>query len=309
MPEEKQVRPQLPELFKDSANAWADLSTLHKYVLERGNEQMEWYYAKKKWHSKRSLHLRFVAIVFFVLGGLVPLTKAAFPSVDLSAMPGLSVLSGRLDFGQLGYLLIGIGAGCLAMDRYFGYSTTWMRFVTVALAIEKTMEEYRFEWTRGTAALHGKEPTPEQLDELVKMCRDVSLKIRVQVEEETNAWVTEFQSSLAHLEKELSNRAATVVKESQEYATSSRPGAISITVNNGSDADDGVSVTLDGRLIEQRFYGNKAELAAVPAGNHSLQITATLSGQPAYGSDTITVKAGEIAKLTLELVKVKKASA
>src|SRR5579859_5491469 len=105
-----------------AALSWRDpdidksLADLRDYVEAEGRKQVEWYYSKKRAKALASTSIRFIAIVLFVLGGLVPIIKATLP-------PGTAL---PFDFGQAGYLLIGLGAGCIGMDRYFGYSSGWI---------------------------------------------------------------------------------------------------------------------------------------------------------------------------------------
>jgi hypothetical protein len=94
----------------------------------------------------------------------------------------------------------------MALDGYFGYSTAWLRYVATAMAIEQSLEEFRFEWTRNIAALRGASPTPEQVAALIQTCGAFSLVIRTQVEQETKAWLVEFQNNLSQLEKDLQRK-------------------------------------------------------------------------------------------------------
>jgi hypothetical protein len=134
-----------------------------------------------------------------VLGGLVPIIKATLPAAALTHLP--------VDFGQAGYLLIGVGAGCLGLDRFFGYSTGWIRYITTALALEKSREEYRLQWTRQMAKTRGNQPSVDEVEQLIQICATFSLAIKSQVEQETKAWVAEFQSNLTQLEKDLQAKA------------------------------------------------------------------------------------------------------
>jgi hypothetical protein len=187
-----------------STLSWKDpdvgtsLSALHQYVEDQAQKQIKWYWEKKRAKSAMSMGLRFVAIVLFVLGGLVPIVKATLPADVTNRF--------RFDFGQSGYLLIGIAAGCMGLDRFFGYSTGWIRYVTTAMAIEKSLEEFRLEWTRTMAKMRGVPPAPEQLETLIQTCTAFSLAIKSQVEQETKAWVVEFQNNLSQLEKELQTK-------------------------------------------------------------------------------------------------------
>jgi hypothetical protein len=186
----------------------ASLLTLRRYVESEAQRQIDWYHAKCKMKSSVSTALRFAAILLFVLGGLVPIVKATLSPETFSHL--------RFDFGQIGYLLIAIAAGCIAMDRFFGYSTGWIRYITTALALEKSLEEFRLEWARHIAKLRGAAPGEMQLDQLILTCETFSLAIRSQVEQETHAWVAEFESNLSQLERDLQARADDIKKESQQ---------------------------------------------------------------------------------------------
>ena len=95
----------------------------------------------------------------------------------------------------------------MGLDRFFGYSTGWIRYVTTAMALEKSLEEFRLEWTRNMAKMRGAAPTPEQLEMLIQTSETFSLAIKSQVEQETKAWVVEFQTNLSQLEKDLQAKA------------------------------------------------------------------------------------------------------
>lgn len=200
----------LSNLSWKDADIENSLRELRQYAEIEAQKQIGWYYAKKISKARMSSTLRFIAIVLFVFGGLVPIIKATLPATTTATLP--------FDFGQAGYLLIGVAAGCVGLDRYFGYSTGWIRYITTAMALEKSLEEYRLEWTQQMAKARGNTPTAEQLEELIQTCAKFSLAIKSQVEQETKAWVTEFQSNLAQLEKDLQARAEEVKAKTKAAA-------------------------------------------------------------------------------------------
>jgi len=55
--------------------------------------------------------------------------------------------------------------------------------------------------------MRGTPPTTEQLETLIQTCAAFSLAIKSQVEQETKAWVLEFQNNLSQLEKDLQAKA------------------------------------------------------------------------------------------------------
>ena len=185
--------------------SWKDLDldsslvVLRGYVESEARRQIDWYLRKMKLKSLASTVLRFVAIALFVVGALVPVLKATLMPDTVKRLP--------FDFAEAGYLLIGIAGGCIALDRFFGYSTGWIRYMTSALALDKSLEEFRMEWARHLAKLRGGLPNEIQLDQLLLTCETFSLAIRSQVEQETKAWVIEFRSNLAQLERDLESKA------------------------------------------------------------------------------------------------------
>jgi len=146
--------------------------------------------------------------VTLLLPGLAD--RLSRPLVALGARLSQSAdarVAGAAGSAVLPSVLLGIATGAIALDRFFGYSSGWMRYITTALALEKSLSEFRLEWTRHIARLRGGPPAEPQLDQLILTCERFSLAVRSQVEQETNAWVIEFQSNLSHLERELQCRA------------------------------------------------------------------------------------------------------
>jgi hypothetical protein len=206
----------LSDLSWKDADLENSLSALHRYIEEQAQKQIKWYWDKTRAKANVSVALRFLAIVLFAMGGLVPLVKATLPESALHWFP--------FDFGQCGYLLIGIAAACMGLDRFFGYSTGWIRYVTTAMAIDKSLEEFRLEWTRTMARMRGAPPTPEQVDALIQTCATFSLAIKSQVEQETKAWVVEFQTNLSQLEKDLQAKADEVKAKTKAAAPGGHEG-------------------------------------------------------------------------------------
>ncbi len=177
----------------------SSLAVLRRYVETEAQRQIDWYRGKRAAKAALSSTLRFVAGFFFFAGGLVPLLKATLKAEMLQKLP--------FDFGESGYLLIAIGGGTVALDKFFGYSTSWIRCITATLAIEKSLEEFRMEWARCLAKLRGGLPADAQLDQMILTCETFSLAIRGQVEQETQSWVVEFQNNLVQLERDLEAKA------------------------------------------------------------------------------------------------------
>ncbi len=269
------------------------LQTLREYAEWEARRQVDWYHSRKP--AALSSRLRLAAILFGALGGLLPLLKATLPSGAATALSRYAGIS------EAGYLSLALAVAIFQLDRYFGISTTWMRYVTAASAVEKSLEEYRMEWANLTSQLQGVPPTASQIHQLIGCTTNFSLAVKSHVEQETKAWLIEFQSNLAQLDGEMKARAHEVKDQVQSASQPGNFGAISLTVSNGTAADGGFDVELNGNRVEGKIIGGKCGICPVAAGLHRVRVMATIGGRPAAASDVVEVSAGAIARPTLEL--------
>jgi hypothetical protein len=289
-----------PSFLRDSEPEKA-LKALYEYAESEAKQKIEWYRQKKIWKGRISWGLRLVAIVSFAVGVLVPIIRATFPTT--AALGPTSTL----DLSQAGYLLIAIAAGCLGLDRFFGYS--WVRYVTTAMAIEKSLHEYRMEWTRVTAKNAGSLLRAEVIDGLIRLSRDFVLSTLAQVERETKLWATEFKSNPAHFEADVNARVEMPQKETREQADVLQNGALSLTVTNGPETDHGFSVSLDDKVVEESVQEKKCEILSVAPGLHKLRVAGTIAKETVFASEIIRIQPGLVLRLNLTLETPKQAAA
>jgi|GEM_PF-2151854 len=182
---------------EDSKSIAGDPEQLCCLVQEKTIETINWYIKKKWWPKFFSRVLRFFAIVFAIVGGLAPIIGAFFVEHKL----------GQID-SSWGYVALALSGSFILMDKLFGFSTTWMRFVTTQIQLQQALAEFQMDW----AML--KDTDEKQVPETPSNPNDVDIrtarldrlkKFQMEVweiiEKETQAWITEFRSSLALLEK------------------------------------------------------------------------------------------------------------
>ena len=95
-------------------------------------------------------------------------------------------------------------------------SNGWMRYVTTKMMIERALSDFRFEWMMMVAKLGGQKPTTDQVQLTIQRVKEFASTINNHVDQETQAWVSEFKTSIAEIEK--------TAKE-QTAATGQRRGA------------------------------------------------------------------------------------
>jgi hypothetical protein len=286
------------------------LDSLREYVERDVEAAIRWYYSKKPWKAWGSQLLKFLVLLTTGLGGLLPIVSAT--GVFSAGLPGPEKELRNLQVDQIGYLCFGLAAAFLAFDKYFGYSTGWMRYITTAMSLETALRNFRLDWARTTSGLAGTTPSGAVLESLLQKIQDFCIAARTLVEKETQAWVMEFQTNLSQLEKEAkaamdNARAAveTAQKESKATADSTRPGAVDLTIENILDTDEGYDVFIDEERRKSGVTSKTCTIMKVAPGLHELSITATVSGAPAHHSESITVPAGAAVKVSATLAKAK----
>ena len=209
--------------------------------------------------------------------------------------------------------MLGLAAGLLAFDRYFGTSSGWIRYMTSLAAIERLRAEFLFDWT----ALLQKAPAAIDSEaKLVFLTRAQTFQKGVSeiVEKETAAWVAEFQSSIADLEKAVQTQRqaaetnaqaavkqheelrARVKKEEEDAAAANQPGAVNIEVVG--DTGSPVEIFLDGKKV-QETGGRSATLTNLPKGQHAIEVRSVKDGKPISASKIIKVEPGSLQELKL----------
>ena len=266
-----------------------------------------WYQAAKNRKATASRALRFLAIAFFVIGGLAPII-AGFWHGDQTA-------NQMVEINQAGYLLIGLAAGFLAFDRYFGMSSGWIRYMTSLAAVERLRSEFMFDWT----VMLKKAPT--SLDDativaFLDRAQTFHKGLLELVEKETAAWVAEFQSSIADLDKavqaqrqaaEANVQAALkqeadvrerVKREEQAAAADRQPGAVNLEVEGDSDAP--IEILLDGSKVRETT-ARTTGLLNLAKGPHSVEVRGMKGGKSISASKIVNIEPGKTADLKLAL--------
>jgi len=291
----------------------ASLEALRQYAEADVESAIRWYYAKKPWKAWASQLLKFLTLLATGLGGLLPIISAT--GIFTYRLKESERQLRILQVNQFGYLCFGLAAAFLAFDKYFGYSTGWMRYIMTAMSLETSLRNFRLDWARTTSGLAGAVPNEAALETLLQKIQDFCIGARTMVEKETQAWAMEFQTNLSQLEKQASaaldtarSHAEAAQKESKASADSTRPGAIDLTVENVLDTDQGYDVFIDGEQRKSAVTGRTCAIMNVSPGLHEIAVKATLSGAPVHESQSVSVAAATPTKVSMTLSKAKAAA-
>ncbi|HEX5482807.1 MAG TPA: SLATT domain-containing protein [Terriglobia bacterium] len=264
----------------DEKDPLGSLKALFHFTVERGLSQIDWYkrnVAGVRWGSRVC---RCAAIIFISIGSLLPLIAAAGI--------GLGWNGRKIPF-EFGYVAFALAAGFLGFDKYFGLSTAWIRYIKTQLALEAALHQLQLDWVALLLKIQASSPAPDQIQAAVRRLLTFVQYMDAQIQQETDAWVLEFQANLAEL-----------AKAAQVRAEAQKPGQILVTVTNAAEFDDAPAVTLDGTETKQVESG-QCNFLFVPPGDHQIQVIASKAGKPFRASQTPNVSAGGTSRLSLTL--------
>jgi hypothetical protein len=162
----------------------AELEKLRNEAENKAIIAINWYLQRKSKEKAWSQRLRLGAIILASLGGLMPLLQSLLPYA-----------------GQAGYVLLGMAAACVAVDKFFGFSSAWMRYMTTEIALQRDLAEFQMDWMMLSVELGAQEPDAAMKKHMLARLKTFRLQTLNQLHDEMQLWVHEFHNSLAQLEK------------------------------------------------------------------------------------------------------------
>jgi hypothetical protein len=196
------------------------LDELYAWGERLASEAIAWYMTEKRRKSRWARVLRTLALVLTAAG-------AAVPVAALSA--------GRPLVGNWGFLLLALAAGCVAYDRFFGYSSSWQRYMATATSLRTQLVEYQAAWAKEMVAMAAREPDRTDAVRLIDFVRTFAWNVNDTIRTETEAWLVEFHTRLTELESRL---------QQTEGGLTRRGGAPGVTLPGPTrpveDSTDGV---------------------------------------------------------------------
>jgi hypothetical protein len=203
---------------------------------------------------------------------------------------------------------VGTAAALLGLDKAFGYSSGWTRYVLTATSMTKQLHEFRMDWVAAAAAAAAP-PTPEQQAAMVQRAKEFVSTIQAMILQETKDWATEFQSNMAQMEKDLASQLdalrAQVDKATKDKEAASQPGAIELTVTN-AEKTDGFSFDIvlegqTGRSTDSVSNANVWTAIDKAPGQYRLSVIAKANGSVTATSTVVDLRPGETAKPSVTL--------
>ena len=98
-------------------------------------------------------------------------------------------------------VFIAVATAALLLDKFFGFSTAWIRYITSQMKIQYLLEKFEYDWMEERASWKGQKPDYAQVKKMIAKCAAFSAEVSKIEENETLAWTKEFSSALQGMEQ------------------------------------------------------------------------------------------------------------
>lgn len=260
------------------------LAEVHRYVLENAVREVGWYSASLGSKRRWSMGLRGGALFLVALSGVLPLlntlwTETRWPSWGVFPLPMTSLT-----------LFLVLASGLVAIDKFWGFSSGWLRYLRTRQMLENRIEVFHLDWAGAWPSKTGSLSAAEVAG-LITIARKFLDDVNLLVGEETNAWIQEFNASLQSLEAQVEKRRA------ERDAVAGDTGNLDLKlVSEGFESWTAVAADRS-----QTFTGRTGTLSQVPAGLQVLVVTGRKKGVEFRTQRSVTVAAGQALVMEVSL--------
>ena len=183
----------LEDLSWEEGDRVKSLRVIYERIWGEACRAKTWYQkavpAKKRW----AVTLRFGAVIFGSGAGIIPLLA----QLHIAGRLGLDIQP------VWASISLAVAAALVALDRFFGYSSAWMRYRQSEFHLDQVIEEFEMDWEVEKAGWENPIPSTGEVRSILQVAKAFLAKVKEIVRNETNAWVDEFAGVLKRLDERL----------------------------------------------------------------------------------------------------------
>jgi hypothetical protein len=266
----------------------AGLEEIYAALVAKAETAMGWYETRQRQKKRGAHYTRGFAIVLGAITAVVPSIIALLPE---------RVTWGTATFASVRLnpvaTIFGVAAATMILlDKFYGYSSSWMRYVTTYQEIQASLEEFRINWRKQILKLNSNlPPTDEQVVAVFDLLASFLKSINDSVRSETQGWIVEFKGALADIDKTV---------EAQKAAAAALPaaaakGAINVVVTEWDKLDDRTwTLQIDNRKEESKVGQSSAAIPLLDPGIYKVRVAGKLSKAPVAAEFTATVESSKV---------------
>jgi hypothetical protein len=255
------------------------LQNLFEYLASLAEGTIQWYIWSKQKKKKWAILIRLLAIFAGAVAGLIPMLS------EIITISGKTIIH-----PVWASIALGVMAALVLLDRFFGYSSAWMRFIQAELQIRKLQQEFVLDWEISKAAWEGKEPSSECVQNSLTKFKSFLSQINELILQETSVWIQEFQKTLSLMDEASKSRPAIV-----------EAGAVNITVTNADLCKNGWILCIDGGN-PQKYTCKTAAIKNLIVGMHIVRAQQDTQEQKRLSAEAaVNIVSGTSTSLELTL--------
>jgi hypothetical protein len=165
------------------------LTVIWEHTIGHATKTEGWYAKKRSAKRIGGQVLRVGSIALAAAAALIPILAELWTDDGDAVIPP----------GWASAALI-LAASLIVLDRYFGFSTGWTRFMVTELKVARIRHDFEYAWEE-TISAPGDEN--QKRSELLRLARGLAKAIDDEVEHESEIWSSEFQASLDATAREM----------------------------------------------------------------------------------------------------------
>jgi len=165
------------------------LSALVGYATREAERAIDWYYWKRRRMQRWGRGLRLGAILATSAAGVTPLLAEL---MERNGQPAIEPLWAALLLAVAGILVL--------LDRFWGCTSAWVRYMGAAQEISAVLDAFRIQWESHKLLWDGLQVDVEQAQATIDSCQSFLAHVRSVVRTETDTWATEFHKVLEQIE-------------------------------------------------------------------------------------------------------------
>jgi hypothetical protein len=185
------IRPcELGSLDWGPEHARQSLDELYQHAVDTAWHAFDWYVTAKRPKKRWAQLLRVGAIIMVAVAGVLPVLSQILGSGNsVVIQPAWATVA------------LAIAAALVALDRFFGFSSAWARYIRAGQAISGALNQFRIDWQKSISQLPADGLSSDSIDHLLDLAKTLVMKTDKLILAETLQWAGEFRETLTAIER------------------------------------------------------------------------------------------------------------
>jgi len=189
----RDVQPEASNVLDWSAEHRREsIHTVYQRAEKHALDAIDWYLHSKRQKKFWAQGLRLGTIGLTALAGLLPIISEIY----------------KFSSPAWASIALGLAGVALAVDKFCGYSSAWMRFIAAEHQIRQNLHEFQMDYELEQAGWDNAQPSVEQTQKILSRCKAFLFQVDAIIRQETDQWLAEFQDALKQIDNSAKTKSA-----------------------------------------------------------------------------------------------------